>query len=191
MSYVELHTHSAYSFLDGTSLPEELVAAALAHGYSAMALTDHDSVAGSMEWAVSAGALGLRALHGAEVSLEDGRHLTLLVADARGWAGLCRIITRAHRDTRGPTADDPPSIVGGGKRATRRDLLGAVVPLEFVLEHAEGLVCLTGCARHGVQDEATARRLLDAFGPERLRVELQRPFARHDRAQGRARTELA
>ena len=60
-----------------------------------------------------------------------------------------------------------------------------------MLERAEGLVCLTGCATHGVHDEATVRRLRDAFGPERLRVELQRPFARHDRARNRALTALA
>ena len=60
-----------------------------------------------------------------------------------------------------------------------------------MLDHAEGLVCLTGCAEHGVRDEPTARRLLDAFGPEGLRVELQRPYARHDRARNRALAALA
>ena len=59
------------------------------------------------------------------------------------------------------------------------------------MEHAEGLVCLTGCASHSVigagrEDEPACRRLLDAFGPENLYVELQRPFARGDRARNRA-----
>ncbi len=94
--YVELHAHSAYSFLDGASLPEELVMTALELGYGAFALTDHNSVSGSMEFAQTAKALGLRALHGAEVDLDDGRHLTLLVRDATGWASLCRLLTRAH-----------------------------------------------------------------------------------------------
>ena len=66
-----------------------------------------------------------------------------------------------------------------------------MVSLEAVLDHAEGLVCLTGCAERGVRDEATARRLLDAFGPRALRVELQRPFLRHDRARNRALAALA
>ncbi len=70
MAYVELHCHSAFSFLDGASLPDELVAAALELGYEALALTDHNSVSGSMEFAVAAGALGLRPIHGAEVDLE-------------------------------------------------------------------------------------------------------------------------
>ena len=84
--YAELHSHSAFSFLDGASLPDELAGAAVELGYEAVALTDHNSVSGSMEFAQAAGALGLRAIHGAEVDLDDGRHVTLLVEDARGLA---------------------------------------------------------------------------------------------------------
>ena len=109
--YAELHAHSAYSFLDGASLPEELVITALELGYEAFALTDHNSVSGSMEFAQSARALGLRALHGAELDLDDGRHLTLLVRDATGWANLCRLLTRAHADTRAAAgARWPPAV---------------------------------------------------------------------------------
>src|ERR1700741_4598569 len=88
---VELHCHSAFSFLDGASLPDELVPAALELGYEALALTDHNSVSSSMEFAVSARARGMRPIHGAEIDLMDGRHLTLLVEDAFGWGNLCRI----------------------------------------------------------------------------------------------------
>src|SRR5918999_4671127 len=95
MLYVELHAHSAFSFLDGASLPSELAGAAAQLGYEAFALTDHNGVYGSMEFAQAAGALGLRAIHGTEVDLEDGRHVTLLVEDAQGWRNLCRILTRA------------------------------------------------------------------------------------------------
>ncbi|MHB8691086.1 MAG: PHP domain-containing protein, partial [Solirubrobacteraceae bacterium] len=84
--YAELHLHSAFSFLDGASLPDELVGAALELGYQTLALTDHNTVCGSMEFAVSARALGLRPIHGAEIDLDDGRHLTLLVEDDRGWS---------------------------------------------------------------------------------------------------------
>jgi error-prone DNA polymerase len=175
--YVELHCHSAFSFLDGVSLPDELVASALELGYDALALTDHNSVSGSMEFAVAAQALGLRPIHGAELTLRDGRHLTLLVQDARGWSNLCRILTRAHAYTRAGRPGAPPTE--------------PETPLETVLEHSAGLICLSGCALHGVQDEPTLRRLRDAFGPERLRVELQRPFLRDDRARNRRRAQLA
>ncbi len=169
--YVELHCHSAYSFLDGVSLPEELIASARELGHGALALTDHNSVSGSMELAQAAAVhgSGVRAIHGAEVDLADGRHLTLLVREASGWKNLCRILTLAHAHTR----------EARGKRGEPS------VALRTVLEHGEGLVCLTGCAGRGVHDEATARELLDAFGPDSLRVELQRPYARHDRARNR------
>jgi len=174
--YAELHCHSAFSFLDGASLPDELAATAAELGHSALALTDHDGVGGSMELAQAAAPLGLRAIHGAETTLDDGRHLTLLVESGRGWSNLCRILTRAHAHTRAaPRAPaQPPSV-----------------PLGTVREHAEGLVCLTGCASRGIHDEPTARRLLDAFGPDRLRVELQRPFLHGDRARNRRLEALA
>jgi error-prone DNA polymerase len=175
--YTELHCHSAFSFLDGVSLPDELVSTALALGHRTVALTDHNTVSGSMEFAVSARALGLRAIHGTELDLDDGRHITLLVADARGWSNLCRILTRAHAHTRDGRPGAPPA----DPRA----------PLETVLEHSEGLVCLSGCALHGVHDEPTLRRLRDAFGTERLRVELQRPLLRDDRARNRRLQILA
>jgi error-prone DNA polymerase len=175
--YAELHCHSAFSFLDGASLPDELVPTALKLGYQAVALTDHNTVSGSMEFAVSAHALGLRPIHGAEVDLDDGRHLTLLVEDSRGWSNLCRILTHAHAHTRDGRPGAPPSE--------------AKTSLQTVLEHAEGLVCLSGCALHGFHDEPTLRRLLEAFGRERLRVELQRPLLRDDRARNRRLTSLA
>src|SRR4029079_2247862 len=100
MEYVELHCHSAFSFLDGASAPDELVAAALERRHGAMALNDHDTVRGAMEFAQSAAALGLRAIHGAEVTLADDRHLTLLVRNARGWNNLSRLLTPAHATTR-------------------------------------------------------------------------------------------
>ena len=177
--YAELHCHSAYSFLDGASLPQELAVTAQQLGYDALALTDHNSVSGSMELAMALKNVPLRAIHGAEVDLragaEDGtRHLTLLARDARGWRNLCRILTQAHSHTR-----------------LHRERSEPWVTPQTVLEHADGLVCLTGCAEHGVHDDRTARRLLDAFGPQGLRVELQRPYARSDRARNRALAALA
>ncbi|HEX4011965.1 MAG TPA: error-prone DNA polymerase [Solirubrobacteraceae bacterium] len=175
--YAELHCHSAFSFLDGASLPDELVPTALGLGYETLALTDHNTVSGSMEFAVCARALGLRPIHGAEIDLEDGRHLTLLVRDARGWSNLCRILTHAHAHTRDGRPGAPPDA--------------PATPLDTVLAHAEGLVCLSGCALRGVHDEPTLCRLREAFGPEWLRIELQRPFLRDDRARNRRLAELA
>jgi error-prone DNA polymerase len=184
--YAELHAHSAFSFLDGASSPDELAAAAVELGYEAFALTDHNGLSGSMEFAQAAAGLGLRALHGVEVDLDDGRHLTLLVQDGRGWTNLCRLLTRAYAHTRGPAIEDER-----GRRMMRRIDVPPHVTIEAVEEHAEGLVCLSGCADHGVRDEPDLRRLLAAFGREHLYVELQRPFRRDDRARNRFLAELA
>jgi error-prone DNA polymerase len=203
--YTELHCHSAFSFLDGASLPAELVAAALERGHSTLALTDHDSVSGSMEFAQAARDLGLRPIHGAEITVTDPstpeadpRHLTLLVRDAQGWSSLSRLLTRAHRHTRvyGPERPEAPRLDGprrvrGSATRMSRVVDKPRVTLDDVEAHAEGLVCLSGCARQGVRDEPTMRRLLRAFGRDAFRVELQRPFHRHDRALNRGLAALA
>jgi error-prone DNA polymerase len=186
MTYVELHAHSAFSFLDGASLPEELAIAAVERGHTALALTDHDTISGSMEFAQAARTFGLKAIHGCELTLEGDRHVTLLVRDDTGWRNLCRLLTRAHADTRGHTRPKAVGLTPG-----RRAVLAPSVPLEALEEHAAGLVCLSGCARLGIRDEPTMRRLLAAFGHDGFRVELQRPFARHDRTLNRGLASLA
>jgi error-prone DNA polymerase len=169
MAYVELHAHSAYSFLDGASLPEELAVRAAELGYEALALTDHDGVYGSLEFAHAAKAFGVRPITGAEVTLRDGSHVTLLVESPRGYANLCRLLTAAHEFTR----------VDSG---TRSVALEPALDQALLEELNEGLVCLSGCARFGlaVQSPNAAARLAAAFGPERFFVELQRPFERGD-----------
>src|ERR1051325_3234869 len=99
-TYVELHAHSAYSFLDGASLPEELAVRAAELGYEALALTDHEGVYGSLEFAHDVKTFGVRPITGAEVTLADGSHVTLLVESPRGYSNLCRILTAAHQETR-------------------------------------------------------------------------------------------
>jgi error-prone DNA polymerase len=195
--YVELHAHSAFSFLDGASTPTELAGAAASLGYPAIALTDHDGLWGSMEFAHACKGLGVRAITGAEltVALEEGdegesrelAHLTLLVESAAGYRNLCRLLTVAHADTR---------------ENSQRRAGQPWVPLAALAERAEGLVCLSGCAREGAvagrwergepsRAAALARELLNAFGAERLRVELQRPYERRDRARNRWLSDLA
>src|SRR3989440_8938794 len=100
MTYVELHCHSAYSFLDGASQPEELAARAAELGYEALALTDHDGVCGSLEFAHAAKTFGVKPITGAELTLADGSHVTVLVETPRGYTNLCRLITAAHAETR-------------------------------------------------------------------------------------------
>jgi error-prone DNA polymerase len=213
--YVELHAHSAFSFLDGASTPMELAAAAAERGYPAFALTDHDGVWGSMEFAHACSGFGVRSITGAEVTVVVGprvlsrgvgprprklrarthvpappvgetAHLTLLVEDSTGYRNLCRLLTQAHshtRDNTGRSAQQP------------------WVTLEQLEAHGEGLVCLSGCAGEGAVagawergepevGAALAKRLLGVFGRDRFRIELQRPYWRHDRARNRWLTGL-
>ena len=180
MPYVELHCHSAFSFLDGASHPIELANTAVEQGHEALALTDHNGLHGAMEMAQALKPHGLRPITGAELTLDDGHHLTLLCEDVAGYRNLCRLLTRAYEQDR-----LEPSV--------------AFADLE---RHAGGLVCLSGCANDGVlakriarEEHAEAARagesLKRVFGPDRLRVELQRPYGRRDRRRNRLLAQLA
>jgi len=193
--YVELHAHSGYSFLDGASHPEELVLRAAELGYSALALTDHDGLYGSMEFARAARAAGIQPITGVELTVEGspiedvpagregagGRfHVTLLAETPLGYARMCRLITEAHRQ--GPRGS--PAL-----------------PLDLLLEgDRRGLVLLTGCRQsplvHALEDSVAAGekfliRLYRAFGPGQLYVELQENAVRGDASRNRALGQLA
>ncbi len=183
-AYVELHCHSAFSFLDGASLPEDLAAAAQSLGYPALALTDHTGLYGSMTFAQAAKPLGLQAITGAEVTLldGDGAHLTLLAETPQGYANLCRLLTEAHLG-----------------RADRRD---PRLAFDALAARQEGLIVLSGCRRDGLlprtieTEGLTAARKLaerckDVFGKDQFFVELQRNRVRGDMAMSRALLDLA
>ena len=179
--YVELHCHSAYSFLDGTSQPDALVLQARALGYPALALTDHNGLYGSMAFAQAAKQMELQAITGAEVTLLDGSHVTLLTETPGGYATLCRLITEAHL-----------------RREDRRDPRLDLASLEA---RHEGLIILSGC-RTGLiptvlaREGYTAARRLAArcravFGRERFFIELQRNSVRGDRDLTRSLGDIA
>src|SRR2546427_532441 len=179
--YIELHCHSAFSFLDGASLPEQLALTASQLGYPALALTDHHGLYGSMAFAQEAKQLGLQAITGAELTLLDGSHVTLLAETPEGYANLCRLMTEAHLG-----------------RADRRDPRLDFASLEA--RHA-GLIVLSGC-RNGLlpgvlrrDGPAAARRFAErcraVFGKENFVVELQRNYVRGDLALTRALKDVA
>ena len=204
--YVELHCHSAFSFLDGASHPLELAGAAAEQGHAALALTDHDGLHGAMEMAQALKPLGVRPITGAEITLDDGSHVTLLCETREGYTNLCRLITAAHWHTRRWAREgwsDPTAQVIDGRRPGQDPIDDEPsVSLADVERCSEGLVCLSGCAGDGAVASrveagdhpaaaAVARRLLRIFGPDRFRLELQRPFWRHDRRRNRLLAELA
>src|SRR5205809_2012060 len=157
--YVELRCRSAFSFLAGASLPEDLVERAAALGYDTLALADARGVYGAPRFFQAARCAGLRALVGAEVAVADAGSLWLLVEERAGYKSLCRLLT-----------------AGALGRAKGE----ALVTWAEVEEHAAGLHCLAGGAEGplaGADAAATLTRLKRLFGA-RLAADVHRHGAR-------------
>ncbi len=178
--YVELHTHSNYSFLDGASSPQNLVRRAVELSMPALALTDHDGLYGMIQFVVAAREAGIKPIVGAELTMDGGSHLTLLVEGGSGYSNLCRLISRAQLDH--------------AKGA-------ASLAWEHLAAYNRGLLALSGC-RNGEISRAilrkdwaraleTGRRLLDLFGRGRFFLELQRHRIGSDKTFERGLLELA
>ncbi len=97
MSYAALWCKSNYSFLEGASHPDELVAAAHERGVAALALTDRDGVYGIVRAHTLALELGVKLIIGSELTLEDGSRIVLIAQGRRGYSQLTRLITRGRR----------------------------------------------------------------------------------------------
>ncbi|WP_018290157.1 DNA polymerase III subunit alpha [Verrucomicrobium sp. 3C] len=176
--YVELHARSAFSFLRGASRPEELAWEAARLGLPGLALCDRDGVYGIPRFHAAAREAGLRALVGAELSLNDGSVLPVLVETREGYQNLCRLLSEAK--LRSPKGE-------------------AVIRWEELGDHAPGLLALTGdeegpllrALARGQSPGEPAKRLLRLFGRERLFVELQRNGLRGDCFRNRTLCSVA
>lgn len=171
--YAELHAHSAFSFLDGASTPEELVEEAARLNLRAIALTDHDGLYGVVRFAEAARELDVQTVFGAELSLGNvprtevpdppGPHLLVLARGPEGYRRLSRELAAAH-------------LAGGEKGKPRYDF-------DALTEAAGGhWQILTGCRKGHVRQalstggpaaaEAALADLVDRFGADRVSVEL-------------------
>jgi len=164
-----LHTHSAFSFLRGLASPQALAETAARYGMPALALTDHHSLTGAIEFYSACRELGVQPISGLEVSLAplpSGQiatpgNLVLLAMDMSGWRSLCRLSS---------------SLTGDG----------ASLPFERLAQETSGLLCLTGGVTGSLYSLAAARQSqaagawlsqLGELFPERLYVELQSHYA--------------
>src|SRR3989454_480414 len=181
LMYAELHCHSAYSFLDGASPPDEILAEAHRLGYPALALTDRNGIYGSLAFAYAAQPLGIQAITGAEVTLTGGGQLILLAETAQGYSNLCRLVTEAHL---------------GAERLDPR------LPLSAIEARHDGLIILSGARRDGflprtleTEGLSAARKLAEhckaVFGRDHFFVEIQRNRVRGDLALTRALIDVA
>ena len=174
--FVHLHVHSEYSLLDGANRIEDLVRACREDGQSALALTDHGNLFGSIELYQKCSAAGVKPLLGCEVYVarrsrhephnrtDNGyNHLTLIARDERGWKNLLKIASTAYLE---------------GLHTRPR------IDKQYLAEHAQGISCLSGCLAGEVNQlflrgeeqraEQVACELRDLFGPEHFWLELQR-----------------
>jgi error-prone DNA polymerase len=183
--FIELHARSAFSFLRGASQPERLAEQAAAIELPALAVTDRDGVYGSARAHTAGQEHGVRAITGAELTLDDGSVLPVLVATRTGYQNLCRLITRAKlRDT--PLPD---------RKA------GTAVRWEELAEFSNGLIALTGDEEGPVRrclvrdDRAGAvecvQKLAAVFGNESVCVEVQRHLRRGEDTINNALADLA
>src|SRR3954464_14948807 len=186
-TYIELHASSAFSFLDGASLPEALVDRAASLGYSTLALLDRDGVYGAPRFHLAAKKAGLKAIIGAELSVRGARReargavpdsdsvfrLPVLIESQAGYKNLCRLLTTMKL------------------RAGKGD--GALA-LDELDGHVTGLVALGGRAmlsgaRFGVG--GLVDRLVGVFGAGHVYLELQRHLLRDEESDNHALRDLA
>ncbi len=182
--YIELHSRSAFSFLRGASLPEELAARVAALSIPAMALCDRDGVYGAPRFFSKCREEGIRPIIGAELTMADGSVLPVLVETRAGYQNLCRLITRAQ---------------------LRAEKNRSAVRWEELEEFSTGLVALTGddegplvqslhsspSSRQRTpapSPSAVLDRLIASFGRTRVFVEVQRHLRR---GEDRLVSELA
>ena len=162
-NFTHLHTRSGFSYGCGIAYPSELARGAALHGMEALALTDQDTLAGIPRFLMACAEEDLSPIVGVEVSMKEGGHLVLLAESMSGHRSLCRLIT--------------------DYRCSSEDRRRPLCPLETLLEHAQGLGCLTGAVPYGLVPglllagktraaKRAASSLLEAFGPESLYVEL-------------------
>src|SRR6478672_152672 len=190
--YAELHAHSAYSFLDGASTPEELVEEAARLDLRAIALTDHDGLYGVVRFAEAAKELDVATVFGAELSLGGGSrtdepdppgpHLLVRARGPEGYRRLSRQLAQAH-------------LAGGEKGKLQYDF-------DALSEAAGGhWQILTGCRKGHVRQalssggpaaaEKALADVVDRFGSDRVSIELTHHGHPLDDERNTALAELA
>jgi error-prone DNA polymerase len=218
MSYIELHACSAFSFLRGGSFPEQLAEVAAELEMPAIALLDRNGVYGAQRFSVAAREHGVRPIIGAELSMEDGSILPVLVENRTGYKNLCELLTQAHlRSEKGNCAvrwDELPEFAEGlvaflGSARLQRANASPARTFGILLKQTfresrfttqieskqssrmQNAFASTLHARAPQNSADRAKLLIDAFGHENVFVELQRHFIRGEERINRELIDLA
>src|ERR1700722_4303504 len=215
--YTELHARSAFSFLEGSSLPEELAAACARLNQPAMALLDTDGVYGAPRFHQAAQKAKIKAHIGAEVTCSSLHSVILSGASASRSEALAQskdpYPRQSARNLGVPRKiqTDVPSrlplllcrLITKMKMRAPKNAGAAhhAVHQEELEEHSPGLICLTGgpegplaaALQQGGMEEARLQveRLIAIFGHKNVYVELQRHYRREEEARNRAAISIA
>ena len=151
-------------------------------GYPALALTDHDNLCGAMEFSRIANSVGVHPITGAEITMKDGSHLTLLAETRQGYSNLCNLITYSRMGQYG-------------------DRLDPRLDPELFEDHADGLIVLTGCSKGRVPSLITEENIdaaeieltsyIECFGVSNVFIELQRNLVYGDTQRNKLLLRLA
>jgi len=215
MSYVELHTCSAFSFLRGASFPEQLAERAAQLGLPAVALLDRNGVYGAQRFSVACREQGVRPIIGSDLTMEDSTILPVLVENRTGYENLCSLLTQAHlRSEKGtclvrydelkPFSEGlialfslPTLCVALGSARASRAPFGAAPNGRVAnarrqqgsLRRGTANSTRSACAPQSPADRV--QLLLDVFGRDSLYVELQRHLVRGEERVNRRLIDLA
>lgn len=186
-SYIELHCHSNYSFLEGASWIHELLSRSAELGYSALAITDHNNLCGAMEFSKTAASFNIKSIIGVELTLFDGSHITLLAKNRIGYSNLCHLISLAH------------GYYGTSKWTKTKRVKPKLNP-KMLLKHHEGLILLTGCRKSEVSmnidkghiDKSfqILKNYMDVFNHQDIYIELQDNLVQGDANRNHKLIEL-
>src|SRR6266404_8721799 len=198
--YVELHACSAFSFLRGGSFPEQLAETAAELKMPAMALLDRDGVYGAQRFSVAAREHGVRPIVGAELTMEDGTVLPVLVKNRTGYKNLCELLTQAHlRSAKGECAvkwSELPEFAEGvvallGSARVSRVGFGVSPKQSFKSSRRRDAVAHTRDACPPQKFANRAQCLIDVFGRENVCVEIQQHFLRGEDRLNQQLSDLA
>lgn len=177
--YAHLHVHTEFSLLDGGCQISKMAARLLELGYHACGISDHGEMGGVLDFARELKKHGIKPIIGCEIYLTEHRegikrdtktwHLGLIASNAAGFRNLSIITSRAHIESQ--------KMMPGGRYV-------GVADWQLLREHAEGIICLTGCMAAPVMNEIMKTgsltkageyldRLIDIFGFENVYGEIQ------------------
>lgn len=178
--FYELHARSAFSFLRGASSPEDMIVRAAELEMGHLVLTDRDGLYGSARAHHKARELGLKAVVGAEITMECGCVLPVIVRTREGYQNLCRLLTRSKL-----------SAAKGQSQVNWKNLAAYAQGLSALTGDSEGVLHRVLNAEDKSEAVGLIRRLCAIFGSEHVHLEIHRRRLRDEEKRLKEIVDLA